>query len=253
MPFQRHSLIDQQIHSHLQNFTETRPSFSYEAGGHNSPPETGQHFRFASLRRRKHSISMDEGVSSPSSCSRRLGINTNLQRPSDRNEADIMAFQRELQNLPKNESPSPIFVPPQVSQQVLSSQIASMLREVFERGGAGAGTNQPSVSVTNFSGQPRKRPRSCSVPKITFDSAHLQLPGSNVSAAPLTNSGHGTQEKSNQQINAELVHSTNHNSSGLIRSFTSDVACRNTSTGHVHNTGMLILLYFFKLLMLFYF
>lgn len=179
---------------------------------------------------------MDEGVSSPPG-SRRFGLNSSLQRPSDRNEADIMAFQRELQNLPKNESPSPIFVPPPVSQQVLSSQIASMLREAFERGGAGA--SQPSVSVTTTSGHPKKRPRSCSVPKITFDSAHLQLPGSNGSAVPVTNIPLAAQEKNTQQISAEL--SSNSCSNGLIRSFTSDVAYGNIPPGHAHNTSKLTL------------
>ena len=175
VPLQRLSLIEQQIHHHIQMFESPDDS-----------PTGNKRFRFSSLRRNRHSMST-ENTASPTSSAR-----NNSLEASERNEAYIIAFQRELQNLPKTESLSPIYN--SNIQTVLSNSLASIIREAFE-------------------GTPHKRPRSCSVPRITlenFSSTLLQLPG-------------------NTNVEQNQIASSSFNP--LIRSATSDVSCSNAYSG----------------------
>lgn len=194
VPLQRLSLIEQQLHMHHIQSTLDSPSES---------PTANKRFRFSSLRRnhRQHSLSTD--ATSPTSSARNHSLDA-----GERNEANIMAFQREIQNLPKTESLSPMYHN-SASQAVLTTSLASIIREAFER-----------------TGTPLKRPRSCSVPRITLEnfsaSTLLQLPGS----------GGCNTEKS------QAAAVTSSGSNPLIRSATSDVSCSNA---HSHNSGLFAL------------
>lgn len=173
MPLQRLSLIEQQLYHHMSTSTDS-PVES---------PTANKRFRFSSLRRNRHSLSTEN--TSPTASGR-----INSLDAGDRNEAYIKTFQRELQNLPKSESPNQLYSTH--SQAVLTNSLASIIREAFER------TCTPLI----------KRPRSCSVPRITlenFSSTLLQLPGN-------------AMEKS--QVMACSINP-------LIRSATSDVSCAN--------------------------
>lgn len=184
---QRLSLIDQQFHHQLQNIDPHLDTT-------NELSSNIKRFRFSSLRQNRHSLSIDNNLSSSA-------IRNNSLDTSDRNEAYILAFQRELQNLPKNESP----VFGNSTQAVLTNSLASIIRETFENMG---------TSV--------KRPRSCSVPRITlenFSSTLLQLPNSSLDKSQV------------------IVCSNN----PLIRSATSDGSYYNS---HVINSGMLQALHF---------
>jgi hypothetical protein len=148
--FQRKSLADQQIQQ-LQNESKDNTPLT-------SPGQQKKPFRFSSLRRKRHSKSTD--TTSPS-------VDT-----LENNEALIMAFQRELQNLPKHET-SPVPSLPTSGSAYYSNSIASYIRDALERSISPAFT----------------RPRSCSVPRVTFDnmaSASLQLPNTNKSVSPQT-------------------------------------------------------------------
>lgn len=143
MPLQRLSLIEQTLHHHVPSVDSPGES-----------PTANKRFRFSSLRRNRHSLSTDS--TSPTASCRNHSLDAN-----ERNEAYIKTFQRELQNLPKNESPSPLY---SASHTVLTNSLVSIIREAFEQSGT----------------QLHKRPRSCSVPRITlenFSSTLLQLPG----------------------------------------------------------------------------
>ncbi|RWS31388.1 1-phosphatidylinositol 4:5-bisphosphate phosphodiesterase epsilon-1-like protein [Leptotrombidium deliense] len=76
-------------------------------------------------------------------------------------QADIAAFQRELQNIPRNEtSPIPTRTFPPTVTAYCSSMLSSYIQEALER------SLSPSLT----------RPRSCSVPRTTFEGTSLQLP-----------------------------------------------------------------------------
>ena len=166
----------------------------------NASPSSNKRFRFSSLRNR-HSLSTETSTTS--------ARNSSLE-VADRNEAYILAFQRELQNLPKPESPTTPYN--NATQTALAHSLASILRETFQR----------------TIGTPLKRPRSCSVPKITlenFSQTLLQLP-------TMTTSSEKGQTMP-YQINA------------LIRSATSDVSCppnqaqQNSAAGSAGNSAPL--------------
>lgn len=196
-PLQRLSLIEQQLHQHIYQQT------SLESQPVDSPTEVAanpKRFRFSSLRRNRHSSFSTENNST---------LRNNSLDTTDRNEAYILAFQRELQNLPKNESPSPVFGAAPVAQTDATNSLAAFIRETFE-----------------LMGTPLKRPRSCSVPRITlenFSSTLLQLPGAAAAAAVAANSS----LDKNQLLS---------NNNPLIRSATSDVSYSNAAP-HVINSG----------------
>ena len=111
-----------------------------------SPDHKRKPFHLSSLKRRKLSMSADYAST----------VNT-----PEKNEAEIVAFQKELQNLPRHEaSPIPSDAFPSNGLAYYSSAIASYIREALEK------TLTPAFS----------RPRSCSVPRVNFDSNSLQLP-----------------------------------------------------------------------------
>lgn len=187
MPLQRLSLIEQQLSAYHHVASIDSPVES---------PTAHKRFRFSSLRRNRHSLSTEN--TSPTSSGR-----INSLDAGDKNEAYIKTFQRELQNLPKTESPNQLYN--SHSQAVLTNSLASIIREAFER-----------------TCSPLKRPRSCSVPRITlenFSSTLLQLPGN-------------AMEKS--QMMACSINP-------LIRSATSDVSCSNAPAT---NSGTCLLLIF---------
>ncbi|EEC05504.1 hypothetical protein IscW_ISCW003651 [Ixodes scapularis] len=112
------------------------PSLSPE----HSSPAGRRAFKFSSLKKRVSKVvttTQDQNSSS-------------LQTTS---EADIVAFQKELQNLPNFESQ------------------ASVERRFFAPDGA-SGTGGGVSDLCHL------RPRSCSVPRVTFEAASLQLPHS---------------------------------------------------------------------------
>lgn len=190
---QRLSLIEYQLHQHLQSIEPhaTTESSSFEG--------SARRFRFSSLRRNRHSLSTENNCSPSSQTVRNNSLDT-----CERNEAYIMAFQRELQNLPKSESPLPLYG----NSSQLTNSLASILRETLE-----------------CAGTPEKRPRSCSVPRITLEShpypsTLLQLPC--ISAGAVEKGSSSTAAPSS--INP------------LSRSATSDVSYCNT---HVLNSGIL--------------
>lgn len=194
--FQRLSLIEH-LHQHHQHQHMDSPTAESAIFAPN------RRYRFSSLRRSRHSLSTDNANVSPT--------RNNSLDASERNEAYILAFQRELQNLPKTESPSPMFG--NGVQTMLTHSLASIIRDAFER-----------------TGTPLKRPRSCSVPRITlenFSSTLLQLPGAN----------------NNNSIDSNKSQIMMCSISPLIRSATSDVSCSNIA--HTMNSGICSLSFFF--------
>ena len=167
------------------SLTDSRDNTPSQSPGHQKKP-----FRFSSLRRKRLSRSTE--ASSPPAAD-----------TPEKNEAYILAFQRELQNLPPPEL-SPIPHLPTGGLSSYSNSIASYIKEALER--------SVSPSCT--------RPRSCSVPRVTFDSLaapnSLQLPMSQkpISAqnSPLTRSA--TADDSAMTVPSN-VQNTGHSPSGL--------------------------------------
>ena len=164
----------------ITSLTDSRDSTPLQSPGHTQKKP----FRFSSLRRKRLSRSTDAG--SPPS--------TAADTP-EKNEAFILAFQRELQNLPEPDiSPAPHL--PTGGINSYSNSIASYIKEALER--------SASPSFT--------RPRSCSVPRVTFDSLSansLQLPNNQkpISAqnSPLTRSATAEENAMDVPTNALIM------------------------------------------------
>ena len=127
------------------SLTDSRDGTPLGSPGHQ---KIARPFRFSSLRRKRHSQSIETG-SPPSS-------------QAQQNEAYITAFQRELQNLPPPDI-SPVPHLPTAGISSYSSSIATYIKEALER------SAMPSFI----------RPRSCSVPRVGYESYNpnsLQLP-----------------------------------------------------------------------------
>lgn len=207
-PFQRLSLIDQQL---MQSLDHQRMVMD-------SPTECTLNRRF------RYSSSNCHRTSSQSTENSETARRNSSLDACDRNEAFILAFQRELQNLPKNESPSPVFGSSvQQRQEHLTNSLASIIREAFER-------NNVNSSASNSN----RRPRSSSVPRITLDnfsSTLLQLPGA---ASTSSNASCQTQPATSGNLDkcANL----------LIRHVGSaDGTMGNQNTIHVYNSGMIMM------------
>ncbi|RWS16109.1 1-phosphatidylinositol 4:5-bisphosphate phosphodiesterase epsilon-1-like protein, partial [Dinothrombium tinctorium] len=134
--------IDKSIAERTQNGHQETPVTSPSASS------ARKSFKFSSFKR-KRAKSTDKS-SPPLTC---IGGNAM--------QADIVAFQRELQNIPRNEtSPIPTRTFPSTMSAYCSSMLSSYINEALER------SLSPSMS----------RPRSCSVPRTTFEGMSLQLP-----------------------------------------------------------------------------
>lgn len=161
------------------SLTDSRDSTPLGSPGH----KPKKPFRFSSLRRKRKSHSTE--ASSPPLAA--------LDTP-DNNEAYILAFQRELQNLPQAET-SPVPHLPTGGISSYSNPIASYLKEALERSVSPAFTRQ----------------RSCSVPRVTFDSLapnSLQLPSTqqkpvSVHNSPMTRSPTAEDNAINIPANAQ--------------------------------------------------
>ena len=132
---QRASLVEQQLQSHANEL---------------DTPFIHQHsHQYKQSNKNQHTFSIDGTNPNP---------NNSIDN-SDAEEAYIISFQRELQNLPK----SPVLICENSNQNsTVNDSVTNIIRETFEN-----------------VGNPFKRPRSCSVPRITlenFPTVLLHLP-----------------------------------------------------------------------------